>query len=124
MKLYVFDVWPDCVYLLSHHDEKSAEAIEHRAAALGLARGEKSEVEVDLDDIPELAPIRAQLDELIARYRIPLNLCLGDETYLNLALEIEPGGKTLLSWQYSGHYFFDAAEPLGADLSFPEWLTR
>ncbi len=122
--LRAFGHWPSShdLDLAFFQDEKTEQAIRRRAAALGLDLDDSDlrDVPVDLDDIPELAPVRAQLDALLARYGVPLDVFLGFEPDFNLALWIEPGGKALLSWRYCGRYFFDGAEPLGANLRIPD----
>ncbi len=124
MELRVFGHWPGShdIDLACYQDEQTEQAIQRRAAALGLDLDDSDlrDLPVDLDDIPELAPVRAQLDALLARYGVPLDVFLGFEPDFNLALWIEPSGKALLSWRYCGDYFFDGAQLLGADLHIPE----
>lgn len=123
MKLSVLSYCPPISLHLVLDHEESVRAIEqHHAPALEYISWPGT-IKVDLDDFPELAPIRVQLDELLARYGIPLRLILGHDSDSNLALWIEPGGPTLLSWEDCWRYFFADAEPLSADLHIPGRLT-
>ncbi len=68
MMLRAFGHWPSshALDLAFFQEEKTEQVIRHRAAALGLDLDDSDlrDVPVDLDDIPELAPVRAQFDEL------------------------------------------------------------
>lgn len=106
-KLWHFGSWP------SSHDMDLALDHEMSAAAERLLPFEDSDYGsivrcIDPADLPEMAAYRPILDDLLAKYGVPLDVFLDYRPDFNPALWITPASSTwLLSWRHCNRNFFD-----------------